>query len=457
MQSHTFSRARGVPVYMNGSVSHHSLHAQQPSTSHHVPRSMSVAPNRLRNGPAESDPSLPPTYVVRFHDEAAVRRMSYRRLGQTEMIVSKICFGSAPIGGMFGNVDDSITQIVETALRNGINFIDTAYWYGQSRSESILGKVLSKVPRKAYYINDSMFSVGRFELDYARTFDFRADKVLESLTNSLKRLKLTFHVQIHDADFTPQENIILYETLEALEMARHSGKIRYIGLTVIVAAIDFKIQTKNFSSIIDCSAVKIDVLLTYCHGSLNDNSIGEFIPLFKRQGVGILNGSPLSMGLLTERGPPPWHPAADFIKEACLAATHYCMSKNISISKLALSYALEVPGCSACVVGMDSIQQVRDNIALCTTTPLTDVEQRVRDRIMRRYFDRLENAGWSGMDVAAYWQRLKKLGLTALATHRSYVLISFISLKKAKPYSRCCSQWLKTTPRFRGPQFDRGN
>ncbi|KAK6015152.1 hypothetical protein OSTOST_19427 [Ostertagia ostertagi] len=40
---------------------------------------------------------------------------------------------------------------------------------------------------------------------------------------------------------------------------------------------------------------------------------------------------------------------------------------------------------------------------------------------MRRYFDRLENAGWSGMDVAAYWQRLKKLGLTALATH-SYEL-----------------------------------
>uniref|UniRef100_W6NFK4 Aldo keto reductase domain containing protein n=1 Tax=Haemonchus contortus TaxID=6289 RepID=W6NFK4_HAECO len=83
--------------------------------------------------------------------------------------------------------------------------------------------------------DDSVFSVGRFELDYARTFDFRADKVLESLTNSLKRLKLTYidvcFVQIHDADFTPQENIILYETLEALEMARHSGKIRYIGLT----------------------------------------------------------------------------------------------------------------------------------------------------------------------------------------------------------------------------------
>ncbi|KAJ1354678.1 hypothetical protein KIN20_011678 [Parelaphostrongylus tenuis] len=82
--------------------------------------------------------------------------MQYRRLGQTEMIVSKISFGSAPISGMFGNVDDSITQIVETALRNGINFIDTAYWYGHARSESILGKVLSKIPRRAYYISTKM-------------------------------------------------------------------------------------------------------------------------------------------------------------------------------------------------------------------------------------------------------------------------------------------------------------
>lgn len=357
------------------------------------------------------DPSLPPTFVARFHDEAAVRRMRYQRLGQTEMMVSRICFGSAPIGGMFGNVEDSITQVVETALRNGINFVDTAYWYGQTRSESILGKILAKVPRKAYYISTK---VGRFELDYARTFDFRADKVLESLTNSLKRLKLTYidvcFVQVHDADFTPRENIILYETLQALEMARQSGKIHYIGLTGY--------ELRKLASIIECSTVRIDVVMTYCHGSLNDNSLGKFALLFQSRGIGVLNAAPFSMGLLTERGPPPWHPAADFIKEASLAATHYCMSKNISISKLALAYSLEVPGSSPCVVGMDSIQQVRDNIALCTTSPLTEVEQRVRDRITRRYFDRLENAGWGGMDVAAYWQRLRKLGLTALATHR---------------------------------------
>ncbi|KAL6727014.1 hypothetical protein Aduo_008930 [Ancylostoma duodenale] len=310
-----------------------------------MPRSVSLAPSRLRNG-GVVDPALPPTFVARFHDEAAVRRMQYRRLGQTEMIVSRIGFGSAPIGGMFGNIEDSITQIVEVALRNGINLIDTAYWYGHARSESILGKVLSKIPRKAYYICT--------KLDYARNFDYRADKVLESLMNSLKRLKLTYvdvcFIQIHDADFEPHRSIILYETLQALEMARHSGKIRYVGLTGY--------GLRKLASVIDCSTVKIDVVLTYCHGTMNDNSVGEFTFLFQNKGIGVLNGSPLSMGLLTERGPPPWHPAPDFIKEASLAATHYCMSKNMSISKLALVYAFEVPGMSSCIIGMDSIQQV---------------------------------------------------------------------------------------------------
>ncbi|ETN78465.1 hypothetical protein NECAME_02902 [Necator americanus] len=107
-----------------------------------MPRSVSLAPARMGKA-SMADASLPPTFVARFHDEAAVRRMQYRRLGQTEMIVSKIAFGSGPIGGMFGNVEDSITQIVEVALRNGINFIDTAYWYGHARSESILGKSIT--------------------------------------------------------------------------------------------------------------------------------------------------------------------------------------------------------------------------------------------------------------------------------------------------------------------------
>ncbi|CAD6199449.1 unnamed protein product [Caenorhabditis auriculariae] len=445
MQSHTFTRARGVPVYMNGSVSQQRLYDRlsEPSTSRGVPRSASLAPPGLRNGSAP-DPTLPPTYVPKFHDEAAVRRMTYRRVPGTDMYLSKISFGAAPIGGMFGNVEDSITQIVETAIRQGINYIDTGYWYSQSRSESILGKALSKIPRRSYYISTK---VGRFELDYARTFDFRADRILQSLTSSLKRLQLTYvdicYVQIHDADFQPNESIVLYETLQALQMAKCSGKIRHIGITGY--------PLNKLASIIACSTVKIDIVMTYCHGTLNNNSLGQFTSWFQARNVAVVNSGALCWGLLTEKGPPPWHPANDLIREACLAATTYCSSKNISIAKLALENAINFPGCISCLVGMDAVQQVKDNIELCTNGQLTSVEQRVRDRIMRRYLDRLENAGWEGVDVAQYWKKLKKLGLTALATHRHSSVESLAStLNGFSLHSSPSSSELRT-PRRRQP------
>ncbi|CAP34536.1 Protein CBR-MEC-14 [Caenorhabditis briggsae] len=451
MQSHTFTRSRGVPIYMNGSVSHQRLYDRlsEPSTSRQLPRSISLAPTGHRGGSSrrdrdQADNSLPPTFIPRFHDESAVRRMNYRPIPGTDIRISKIGFGAAAIGGMFGNVEDSITRIVETAIKQGINYIDTGYWYSQSRSESILGKALSKIPRKSYYISTK---VGRFELDYARTFDFRADKILESLTNSLKRLQLTYidicYVQIHDADFAPNESIVLYETLQALEMAKASGKIRHIGLTGYPLA--------KLVQLVDCCTTKIDFVMTYCKGALNNNSLGQFTSWFQTRNIAVINSGALCWGLLTEKGPPPWHPASDEIKEACLAATTYCSSKNISISKLALDYALNFPNIVCCLVGMDSVQQVLDNLELANFSRITDVEQRVRDRIMRRYLDRLENAGWEGVDVAQYWKKLKKLGLTALATHRHSSVESLAStLNGFSLYSSNSSSELRT-PRRRRP------
>ncbi|VDM45719.1 unnamed protein product [Toxocara canis] len=491
MQSHTLSRVRGVPIR---------FHTSRLRQSEDIPDDQS----------GDSVP-MPFTFVPRFHNEESVRRMRYKRLGSTDMFISRIAFGCGPIGGLFGNVEDSITQILECAIKSGINFIDTAYWYGQGRSEEILGKVLSKIPRKAYYISTK---VGRFELDYARTFDFRSDKILQDLTTSLKKLRLPYvdicFVQIHDVEFDPNENIILYETLPALEIAKHSGKIRYIGLTgyplrklayvfcfsiffffacVVFCTVrttsDLKthehskfhetlttfcfrirgfrlhgpgsipgmgsiamamerqrfdetmklrcgdgeaaetskqnvvcsMQRYYFRSVVENSTVRVDVVMTYCHASLNDNALGEYVKFFESKNIGLLNGSPLSMGLLTEKGPPPWHPASPTIRQTCLAAIQYCSSKKIPVEKLAIDYAINYPGVCSCIVGMDSVEQVLKNIETACTE-LREVEQRLRDRIMRRYFDQLENANWENVDVHSYWKRLKALGLTALATNR---------------------------------------
>ena len=55
-----------------------------------------------------------------------------------------VVVGGAPFGGVYGQNDDS-SKIILEALRNGINYIDTAYWYGQGKSEKAIGKVLCLV------------------------------------------------------------------------------------------------------------------------------------------------------------------------------------------------------------------------------------------------------------------------------------------------------------------------
>lgn len=58
----------------------------------------------------------------------------------------------------------------------------------------------------------------------------------------------------------------------------------------------------------------VDVVLSYCHYSINDNTLEDLLPYLKSKGVGIISASPLAMGLLTESGPPEWHPASPELK-----------------------------------------------------------------------------------------------------------------------------------------------
>lgn len=80
--------------------------------------------------------------------------------------------------------------MVRQAIRGGINYIDTAPYYGQGRSEQFLGKALQGVPREAYYIATK---VGRYETAPSeKQFDFSHDKTLESVNVSLNYLGLDY-------------------------------------------------------------------------------------------------------------------------------------------------------------------------------------------------------------------------------------------------------------------------
>ena len=83
----------------------------------------------------------------------------------------------------------------------------------------------------------------------------------------------------------------------------------------------------------------MESVLNFCHYSLNDTLLTDFIDFFEQHGVGVINASPLSMGLLSSRGTPDWHPASQGLKEACAKAADFCRAQGYPIEKLAIQFS----------------------------------------------------------------------------------------------------------------------
>ena len=94
---------------------------------------------------------------------------------------------------------------------------------------------------------------------------------------------------------------------------KETGLVRHIGITGLPLHV--------LRTVLDRSPPgSIDVLLSYCHYCLNDKTLEVELPFFNEKGVGVINASPLSMGLLTPQGPPEWHPAPDGLRQAAREA-----------------------------------------------------------------------------------------------------------------------------------------
>uniref|UniRef100_A0A0B6ZIA9 NADP-dependent oxidoreductase domain-containing protein n=1 Tax=Arion vulgaris TaxID=1028688 RepID=A0A0B6ZIA9_9EUPU len=381
---------------------------------------------------------MPETYVEGFHDVSQVKLMPYRSLGKTGLSVSALSFGASSLGSVFRSTDESESlEVVKIALQSGINYVDTAPWYGHGKSESVLGKILPTIPRASYYIATK---VGRYQADVNNMFDFSAERTLQSVDESLQRLGLEYvdGIQIHDMEFAPSLDIILSETLPALQKVKDAGKAKFIGITGyplanfnIVAAL-FRtcfcaekceqnvlagVQVDLFfwsRTVLEKSHVHIDTILTYCRASMNDNSLRDWLPYFHNHGVGVVNASPISMGLLSNRGPPSWNPASLIIKKACAEAASYCNDNGVDISRLGLKFTIDQEDIPTTLVSTASCDNVRRNID-SVYTPLSDKEQQVLEEVMERYMKPLNNANWEGVEVANYWRLLaEQQGKTTL-------------------------------------------
>jgi len=271
--------------------------------------------------------------------------MPYTRveIGGVVKNISIISFGASSFSNFFGleegqTIEERERGWVETlthAIREGINLIDTAPWYGHGESERILGKAFAdkeKLPRSSFYLQTK---VGRYEADPARMFDFSREKTIAAVNNSIKVMNCGYLdvVQIHDPEFCTNLDVIIEETLPALDQLRQEGKIRAIGMTGYPLEVQMELISR--------STVRIDQSLTYAHNSLHCHGelFKTFRPFLAERNMALLSAAPLSMRLLTPVGPPDWHPAGDDLKNACKAAVDYCAEMGCDIVKLSTIYS----------------------------------------------------------------------------------------------------------------------
>jgi aryl-alcohol dehydrogenase-like predicted oxidoreductase len=276
--------------------------------------------------------------------------MQYRELGKTGMNVSAISFGASSLGSVFRQVNENDgIRTVHTAVDLGINFIDVSPYYGLTKAETVLGKALQEIPRDSYYLATK---VGRYGAEMAE-FDFSAARVTASVDESLSRLHVDYVdlIQCHDIEFGDLDQIA-NETIPALRKLQEAGKVRFVGITAL--------PLKPFQYILDRTPV--DTILSYCRYSLNDTALLSLVPLCEAKGTGIINASPLSMGLLTNRGTPDWHPAPDAIKSSCAAAARYCHENGVDIAQLAVQFSVANPALATTLVGTANPENIKKNV-----------------------------------------------------------------------------------------------
>ncbi len=294
------------------------------------------------------------------------------------MMISHLSFGASSLGSVFHETNEKDSfEAVEAAIEGGINFIDVSPYYGHYKAETVLGKALRNIPRDKYFLSTK---VGRYGKDGKNTWDYSAQRVTDSVYESMERLGIDHIdlINVHDIEF--QGDLpgglqkVVDETLPALVELKKKGVVSHVGIT--------DLQLPNLKWVIEhCEEGTVESVLNFCHYTLNDDALGDYLDFFEQHGVGIINASPLSMGLLSQRGVPAWHPASKALVEACQRAAEHCKAKGYAIERLAVQYSVSNPRIASTLFSSANPVNVRRNIQWANEEPDWQLVQEVKDII----------------------------------------------------------------------------
>jgi len=292
--------------------------------------------------------------------------MKYRKLGDSDLTVSEISLGSWLTYGV-GVEADKARACLETAFDVGINFIDTANVYGRGAAETFLGEALKSRPRDSYVLATKVyFPMSDTDFGLSRA---QIEKQLEA---SLKRLQTDYVdlYQCHRYD----SGAPLEETMEALNRAVESGKVRYIGFSEwpadkIREALDLS-QSRGLAKFVS-SQPQYSLVWREPEDAV--------IPLCSDNGISQIVWSPLGQGVLTGKYDPDQPPPAGtratseemggFIRRlmqpellrAVQQLKPIAEEAGLTLPQFALAWILREPNVASAIIGASRPEQVIEN------------------------------------------------------------------------------------------------
>ncbi len=295
------------------------------------------------------------------------------RLGKTQLHVTRMGLGGAPLGGLFEDVpEDAAIATVKRALALGLNLIDTAPLYGHGKSEQHIGKALAGVDPAARVLATKVGRVlnpvqpGELEPDefdhpapFRPVFDFSCDGVMRSFEESLKRLNVEHIdiVHIHDPDNHYTQ--ALEGAYRALDDLRRRGVIVAVGAGMNQAEMLARFAREGD---FDC------FLLAGRYTLIDHTGLQELLPLCVRKRIGIIIGGPYNSGVLATGARPGakfnYADAPPAVLEKVRKVEAICGRHSVSMKAAALQFPLAHPAVAAVIPGARSVAELEENFRL---------------------------------------------------------------------------------------------
>jgi aryl-alcohol dehydrogenase-like predicted oxidoreductase len=282
--------------------------------------------------------------------------MNYKQLGKSGLTISTIGFGCMSLKD---NQPEN-ERVIHQALDYGINFFDTADLYDKGMNELSLGKAIKRKRSEVVIAT----KVGNQWREDGSSWDWNLHKayIINAVEGSLSRLQTDYIdlYQLHGGTIDDP----IDETIEAFETLQQQGKIRYYGISSIRPnVIDTFINRSNICSVMMQYSLLDRRPEESCLQSLQENQIG------------VLSRGSVAGGLLVKKPPKTYLNYSPQQVQAAAGTVERNSGNRRTAAQTAIHFVLDHPAITSAVVGIRTIEQLKEAVEALSKPWLTQKEK----------------------------------------------------------------------------------